>query len=102
MMELGDATINAHREAGQKVADAGACSFFAMGEHAREMINSAQIAGIPADRLKVMETHDEMVKEIADTMREGDLILLKGSRKWGSKRWLKGCGAEGRGQRAEA
>lgn len=97
MMELGDATIHAHREAGQKVAEAGACSFFAMGEHAQEMINSAQIAGIPADRLKVMETHDEMVKEIADTMREGDLILLKGSRKMGLEKVVEGLRRRGQG-----
>ncbi len=90
MMELGDTTINAHREAGQRVAEAGASSFFAMGEHAREMINSAQIAGIPADRLKVMGTHDEMVKEIADIMREGDLIFLKGSRKMGLEKVVEG------------
>ena len=97
MMELGDATINSHREAGQKVAEAGACSFFAMGEHACEMINSAQIAGIPAERLKVMETHDEMVKEIADTMREGDLILLKGSRKMGLEKVVEGLRRRGQG-----
>ncbi len=90
MMELGNATINAHREAGKKVAGAGASSFFAMGKHAREMINSARIAGIPADRLKVIETHDEMVKEIADTMREGDLIFLKGSRKMGLEKVVEG------------
>lgn len=90
MMELGDATIHAHKEAGQKVAEAGACSLFAMGEHAREMINSAQIAGMPADRSKVMETHDEMVKEIANTMRKGDLILLKGSRKMGLEKVVEG------------
>lgn len=107
MMELGDATIHAHREAGQKVAETGACSFFAMGEHAREMINSAQIAGMPADHLKVMETHDEMVKEITDKMREGDLILLKGSRKMGLEKVVEGLrrithSAKSRAQRAEA
>jgi len=92
MMELGDTAINAHREAGQKVAEAGASSFFAMGEHAQEMIDSALSAGIPADRLKVIKTHDEMVKEIADTMREGDLIFLKGSRKMGLEKVVEGLG----------
>jgi len=100
MMELGDATIHAHREAGQKVAEIGACSFFAMGEHAQEMINSAQIAGMPADCLKVMETHDEMVKEIANTMREGDLILLKGSRKMGLEKVVEGLRRKGKVQGA--
>ena len=92
MMELGDTAINAHREAGQKVAEAGASSFFAMGEHAQEMIDSALSAGIPSDRLKVIKTHDEMVKEIADTMREGDLIFLKGSRKMGLEKVVEGLG----------
>ena len=92
MMELGDTAINAHREAGQKVSEAGASCFFAMGEHAQEMINSAQIAGISADCLKVMETHDEMVNEIADIMREGDLIFLKGSRKMGLEKVVEGLG----------
>jgi len=78
-----------------------------MGEHAREMINSAQIAGMPADHLKVMETHDEMVKEITDKMREGDLILLKGSRKMGLEKVVEGLrrithSAKSRAQRAEA
>jgi len=62
---------------------------------------------MPADHLKVMETHDEMVKEITDTMREGDLILLKGSRKMGLEKVVEGLRgraqrAEGRAQRAKA
>ncbi|MBW1781204.1 MAG: UDP-N-acetylmuramoyl-tripeptide--D-alanyl-D-alanine ligase [Deltaproteobacteria bacterium] len=81
MMELGDAAIHAHREAGRTVAKGGAYAFYAMGAHAREMIQSARRAGMPESRLKIVQTHDEMVKEIRDTMTEGDLIFLKGSRK---------------------
>ncbi len=81
MMELGDAAIHSHREAGRKVAEGGCYAFLAMGAHAREMIHSARTAGMPESRLKVVETHDEMVKEIKEMMTEGDLILLKGSRK---------------------
>ena len=92
MMELGDTAIDAHREAGKKVAEAGANSFFAMGKHAQEMINSAQTAGIHADRLKITKTHDEMVKEIGEIMREGDLIFLKGSRKMGLEKVVDGLG----------
>ena len=44
-----------------------------------------------------METHDEMVKEIADTMREGDLILLKGSRKMGLEKVVEGLRRRGQG-----
>jgi len=81
MLELGDAAISAHREAGRKVAEGGASRFYAMGAHARDMMEGALAAGMPEDRLKIIETHDEMVKEIGQVMSEGDLILLKGSRR---------------------
>ena len=104
MMELGDATIDAHREAGQKVSASGAYSFFAMGAHAHEMVNSARMAGMPEPRLKVVETHDEMLKEIKNTMREGDLILIKGSRKMELERVVEGlcCKEGGAGSKEEA
>ncbi|MFO7599766.1 MAG: UDP-N-acetylmuramoyl-tripeptide--D-alanyl-D-alanine ligase [Candidatus Desulfacyla sp.] len=81
MLELGDAAISAHREAGRKVAEGGASRFYAMGDHARDMMEGALTAGMPEDRLKIVETHDEMVKEIGRVMSKGDLILLKGSRR---------------------
>jgi UDP-N-acetylmuramoyl-tripeptide--D-alanyl-D-alanine ligase len=81
MLELGDAAIHAHREAGRKVAAGGASRLYAMGAHARDMIEGARTAGMPEDCLKIVETHDEMVKEIGHVMSEGDLILLKGSRR---------------------
>ncbi|MBU0990217.1 MAG: UDP-N-acetylmuramoyl-tripeptide--D-alanyl-D-alanine ligase [Proteobacteria bacterium] len=81
MLELGDATIHAHREAGRKVAEIGAYFFFAMGEHAGDMIEGARIAGMPENRLKIVETHDQMVKGIIDTLTAGSLVFLKGSRK---------------------
>jgi len=81
MMELGEATVTAHREAGRRVAGAGSHYFVAMGEHAREMKGGAVNAGMPKERVGIVETHDEMVKKLEDEMREGDLILIKGSRK---------------------
>jgi UDP-N-acetylmuramoyl-tripeptide--D-alanyl-D-alanine ligase len=81
MLELGDAAIHAHREAGRRIAAGGASWFFAMGPHARDMIEGAVAAGMPKDRLKIVETHDEMIQEIGHVMSKGDLILLKGSRR---------------------
>jgi UDP-N-acetylmuramoyl-tripeptide--D-alanyl-D-alanine ligase len=81
MMELGDATVSAHREAGQMVAELGASNFFAMGEHAHEMIKGSVIAGMPMDRAESVSTHEEMAKKIREETGEGDIIFLKGSRK---------------------
>lgn len=81
MMELGDATVSAHRQAGQMVAELGASHFFAMGEHTHEMIQGAVVAGMPLKQAEAVRTHAEMAKRIREEMREGDIIFLKGSRK---------------------
>jgi UDP-N-acetylmuramyl pentapeptide synthase len=81
MMELGDAAVSAHREAGQMVANLGASHFFAIGEHTNEMIKGAVVAGMPLKQTEAVKTHKEMAKRIRELMREGDIIFLKGSRK---------------------
>jgi UDP-N-acetylmuramyl pentapeptide synthase len=81
MMELGDATVSAHRQAGQMVAELGASHFFAMGEHSNEMMQGAVLAGMPLKQAEAVRTHAEMAKRIREEMREGDIIFLKGSRK---------------------
>jgi UDP-N-acetylmuramoyl-tripeptide--D-alanyl-D-alanine ligase len=81
MMELGDEAVPAHIEAGSMVAELGAHCFIAMGEHAPEMIEGAVNAGFPSERTVMVSTHEEMVQEIRDVMIDGDVILLKGSRR---------------------
>jgi len=83
MMELGDETVQAHIEAGEMVADISACHFFAMGDHAGEMIAGAIKRGLPSERAIKVATHEEMAKKIGDAARSGDIILLKGSRRMG-------------------
>lgn len=83
MMELGDETISAHIEAGCLVAELGVSYFLAIGEHAQEMAKGAMERGLPPDRAIVVNSHKEMGKKIKDVMKDGDLILLKGSRKMG-------------------
>ena len=90
MMELGDATVPAHRQAGRSVAELGTYYFLAMGEHAHEMINGAIDSGMPRNRAEVVISHDEMVKKIKGEMHEGDLIFIKGSRKMGMEKVVEG------------
>jgi UDP-N-acetylmuramoyl-tripeptide--D-alanyl-D-alanine ligase len=90
MMELGDATVPAHLEAGRMVAELGAHCFLAMGEHAHEMVKGAVESGMPRDRAGVVTTHGEMEGRIRSEIREGDLILLKGSRKMGLEKVVEG------------
>ncbi|MBW1704805.1 MAG: UDP-N-acetylmuramoyl-tripeptide--D-alanyl-D-alanine ligase [Deltaproteobacteria bacterium] len=90
MMELGDATVSEHRQAGRRVAELGTYYFLAMGEHAHEMINGAIESGMPRNRAEVVISHDEMVKKIKDEMHERDLIFVKGSRKMGLEKVVEG------------
>jgi UDP-N-acetylmuramoyl-tripeptide--D-alanyl-D-alanine ligase len=81
MMELGDETEPAHLEAGGMVAELGPEYFVAMGKHAGEMIRGAVAKGYPPERAAVAKSHREMAQIIRDVMKNGDLLLLKGSRK---------------------
>lgn len=81
MMELGTHTVEAHREAGRMVARLGAYRFFAIGEHAREMLRGAVEASMPCDRMEEVRTPFEMAEKIAEEADRGDLIFIKGSRK---------------------
>lgn len=80
MMELGDETIIAHREAGRMVAELGARHLLAMGEHAHEMLKGAIESGMSKEKTKAVKSHHEMVEIIVGEMRKGDIIFLKGSR----------------------
>ena len=81
MLELGDATVHAHQEAGQRVAEIGAYHFLAIGDHAHDMTRGAVKAGMEKKHAEVVRTHTEMVKRIREEMREGDLVFLKASRR---------------------
>ena len=90
MLELGAETVPAHREAGSLVAEIGANAFLVLGEHAGEMLEGAVEAGLPADRVTIVTSHEEMTHRIREEMRPGDLILLKGSRRIGLERVIEG------------
>ncbi len=81
MMELGDAAITAHQEAGRMVAEIGVQYFLVMGEHALEMAKGAVESGLHRSKVEVVKSHSEMVRRIRKKMKQGDLIFLKGSRK---------------------
>jgi UDP-N-acetylmuramoyl-tripeptide--D-alanyl-D-alanine ligase len=81
MLELGDETNLAHLEAGTMVAEKGAYYFVVIGEHAPQMIEGAVSKGFPKQRAIEVRNHEEMAQKIGASMRKGDVILLKGSRK---------------------
>ena len=80
MLELGEAAVSAHREAGGRVAASGASWFFAMGSHANDMKKGAIAEGMPSNRIIIAETHDDLTTRMIQEIEPRDTIFLKGSR----------------------
>ncbi|MBN1626455.1 MAG: UDP-N-acetylmuramoyl-tripeptide--D-alanyl-D-alanine ligase [Deltaproteobacteria bacterium] len=83
MMELGDKTTRAHSDAGRMVADIGASWFFAMGEHAGDMIRGAVESGLTSGKAVGVAAYGDMIAGIDDILRPGDIVFLKASRRMG-------------------
>jgi UDP-N-acetylmuramoyl-tripeptide--D-alanyl-D-alanine ligase len=83
MLELGNETVQAHIDAGKMASNIGAAWFFAMGEHAGEMVRGAVDQGFSEEKTSVVKSHKEMAVRIGEVLMKGDVILLKGSRRMG-------------------
>ena len=78
MLELGDITDEAHREAGRAVAALRPAHFLGVGRHAALAVEAARAAGV-ADAHHVVTFEDTMA-ELLKCVVTGDLVLVKGSR----------------------
>ncbi len=79
MLELGSYTEEGHREIGRQVAMSGADVLMTVGERARDIGRGAREAGMNADNIFHFSDVGEAGLFLQDKMREGDLILIKGS-----------------------
>jgi UDP-N-acetylmuramoyl-tripeptide--D-alanyl-D-alanine ligase len=78
MMELGPDAPAMHREAGREIAQLGVDVLWGVRGLGSEIVAGAQEAGLRSARF--FESSGEAAAAIIDEAREGDLILVKGSR----------------------
>ena len=78
MLELGTDEAALHREAGREMKHAGVDVIWGVRGLAAEIVAGAQEAGLTETRF--FETSDEAAGAIVEEVREGDLVLVKGSR----------------------
>ncbi len=91
MLELGNYSVHAHREAGRMAAGLNPELFIAMGSFSEEMIEGAREAGMSEHRLLISHDHEEMVYEIEKRLlKKGCIIFLKGSRAMALERVAEG------------
>jgi UDP-N-acetylmuramoyl-tripeptide--D-alanyl-D-alanine ligase len=81
MLELGDHAIRLHRECGRAAAETGLSLLFAVGgAPARALADAAIESGLSRDAVQYFETSNQAADAVVSALREGDLVLVKGSR----------------------
>ncbi len=78
MLELGPQSPQMHREAGHEIARLGIDVLWGVRGLANEIVAGARDEGLAATRF--FESSDEAAAAVISEVREGDLILVKGSR----------------------
>ena len=78
MLELGDGTESGHREVGEKVAQVAEI-LFAVGDKAKFISDEARKQGMKSENIFEFENSEEARLAVQEKLREGDVILVKGS-----------------------
>jgi UDP-N-acetylmuramoyl-tripeptide--D-alanyl-D-alanine ligase len=81
MRELGDASPELHREAGQFAAKTGKVDWvIGVAGDASQIVEGAVRAGLPREHTKFFATPPEAAQFLETLVAPGDLLLVKGSR----------------------
>lgn len=80
MLELGESGPRLHREAGRQIARLGVDALIGIRGLAEEMVAGAREAGMNGDAATFVDTPQEAFEKLNREVRDGDLILIKGSR----------------------
>ncbi|NIO49404.1 MAG: UDP-N-acetylmuramoyl-tripeptide--D-alanyl-D-alanine ligase [Candidatus Aminicenantes bacterium] len=81
MLELGEKEVEYHIQAGRYVAEWGWDILVTVGILSRHMAEGALSSGMRADQIFSFKNSEEAAGEILPLLEEGDIILVKGSRK---------------------
>jgi UDP-N-acetylmuramoyl-tripeptide--D-alanyl-D-alanine ligase len=80
MLELGTEGAAMHREAGREIARAGIDLLWGVRGLGQELIEGAREAGMAREATRFFESSEEAATSLSRELREGDLVLVKGSR----------------------
>lgn len=85
MAELGDYTVEGHRRVGARAAEA--CdALYTVGPFSRETAAEALRAGMLPRSVEQFDSVEDATALLRERLREGDVVLLKGSRSMGLDR----------------
>ena len=78
MLELGPDEASLHRAAGREIAETGVNVLWGVRGLAKEIMAGAQEAGL--SEVRFFNSSEEAAAEVVKEVKEGDLVLVKGSR----------------------
>jgi UDP-N-acetylmuramoyl-tripeptide--D-alanyl-D-alanine ligase len=79
MLELGKYALEAHKSIAEFVMEAGAEMVFTVGPRSKFLATELRELGFDEDNIFEFSTSDEAAPAVKDKVKEGDLILVKGS-----------------------
>ncbi|HZJ41793.1 MAG TPA: UDP-N-acetylmuramoyl-tripeptide--D-alanyl-D-alanine ligase [Patescibacteria group bacterium] len=79
MLEIGAYTIEGHRLVGKKIHETNINFLIAVGERARDFIRGAKDSGMNEANTFYFDHQDEAGRFLQNRLKEGDIILVKGS-----------------------
>lgn len=94
MLELGPETENTHREIGLKVAEVGVDFLITVGEASKHTATAAREAGMDDDQIACFANSESAGKFLQDKLRQGDVVLVKGSQSMRMEKIVKEIMAE--------
>lgn len=79
MLELGEESVEKHRAVGRKFLEIKGDMFFAVGKRMRDAADELEKNGFSRQNTFYFESPIEAGKKVREAIREGDLVLVKGS-----------------------
>lgn len=83
MLELGDFSVELHREIGAEVAAAGVDCLLGVGGAVWEAVDAARQAGMSGDEARFFADRETLHAYLGRFLGPGDAVLVKGSRATG-------------------
>jgi len=80
MLELGSLSVAGHEEVGRKAVECGVDFMVFVGEKMGDAEKAAVAAGASTDRVFHFANNDEAGRFVQQRMKQGDVVLIKGSR----------------------
>ncbi len=81
MLELGELAAELHHELGREAAAAGIDRLVLVGELSKAAAAGALEGGLPREAVAHVDTAEEAARAVDEIAREGDVVLVKGSRR---------------------